>query len=279
MAKFSSVTRFVAVPNRETLPDRLCGRSRQYQPDGSSRLARLGARLIALALGLSPGIAKANCADVALVLAIDASSSISVEEFDLQIAGYVDALTSAPVLDSFQEAGLVDVTALFWADSAYPAQIVPWQRVTSARDLHSFASALSTTERQIGGSTDLGVGLQRSIDLLTDDNVCADRLVIDVSGDGRASVVARRDGIVSVSAMRRRAEDEGITINALAIRGDDPTLGDYFRTNLATGLGSFVMEVDGFDTFYKAITEKLMKEVLSGVPLQCAPRLAETSCG
>jgi hypothetical protein len=216
---------------------------------------------------------------VALVLAIDASSSISVEEFDLQIAGYVGALTSAPVLDSFQEAGLVDVTALFWADSGYPAQIVPWQRVASAQDLHSFATALSTMERRIGGNTDLGVGLKRSIDLLTDDDVCAERRVIDVSGDGRASVVARRGDTVSVSAMRRRAEDEGIIINALAIRGDDPTLGDYFRTRLATGLGSFVMEVDGFDTFHKAITEKLMKEVLSGVPLQCAPRAVASHCG
>ncbi len=279
MPKILSVTSFDAVQPGESVPGRWGGRTQRCQPDGGSRKARLTAPLMAIALGLSPGIAQAKCADVALVLAIDASSSISVEEFELQIAGYVDALTSAPVVESFQEAGLVDVTALFWADSAYPAQIVPWQRVTSAQDLHSFATTLSTTERQIGGNTDLGVGLKRSIDLLTDDDVCAERLVIDVSGDGRASVVARRDGVISVSAMRRRAEDEGIVINALAIRGDDPTLGDYFRTNLATGLGSFVMEVDGFDTFYKAITEKLMNEVLSGVPLQCARRLAETSCG
>lgn len=278
MAKILSLTSFDAVPPGEAVPGKLGGRPQRCMPGRWSRKAGLGAPLIAIALGLLPGVAQAQCADVALVLAIDASSRISVEEFDLQIAGYVGALTSAPVLDSFQEAGLVDVTALFWADSAYPAQIVPWQRVTSAHDLHRFATALSTTERQIGGNTDLGVGLKRSIDLLTDDDVCAERLVIDVSGDGRASIVARRDGIVSVSAMRRRAEDEGIIINALAIRGDDPKLGDYFRTNLATGLGSFVMEVDGFETFYKAITEKLMKEVLSGEPMQCAPMLAETYC-
>jgi Protein of unknown function (DUF1194) len=278
MAKISTVTSFDSVPSGESAPGTPCVSTQRCQPDIGTRIARLGAPLIAIALGLLPGIAQARCSDVALVLAIDASSSISVEEFNLQIAGYVAALTSAPVMDSFREAGLVDVTALFWADSAYPAQIVPWQRVTSAHDLHNFATALSTMERQIGGNTDLGVGLKRSIDLLTDDDVCAERLVIDVSGDGRATIVARRDGFVSVSAMRRRAEDEGIVVNALAIRGDDPALGDYFRTNLATGLGSFVMEVDGFDTFHKAITEKLMKEVLSGEPLQCAPRPAEINC-
>jgi hypothetical protein len=235
--------------------------------------------LIAGVLGLMATQTEASCSDVALVLAIDASSSISKEEFDLQIKGYVNALTSAPVGQSFSDAGVVDLAAVFWADSAYPPQIVPWQRVTSDSDLTLFAKALAGTERAIGGNTDLGSGLKVAIDLLTAESVCADRLVIDVSGDGRATIAARRLAASSVGLMRRRAEAEGIVINALAIRSDDPDLGDYYRRNLSTGIGAFVMEVDGFETFEKAITEKLMKEVLSGTVAPCGATAASRDCG
>lgn len=223
--------------------------------------------------------AHARCADVALVLAIDASSSISAQEFDLQIAGYVSALTSTPVGQSFQDAGTVDLAAVFWADSAYPPQVVSWQRVASAKDLTRFAATLAGTERKVSGNTDLGAGLRVAIDLLTADEVCADRLVIDVSGDGRATVAARRETALSVGLMRRRAEDAGIVINALAIKSDDPDLGQYYRDHLSTGIGSFVMEVDGFETFQKAITEKLMKEVLSGMPVLCTDPAGPAACG
>lgn len=230
-------------------------------------------------LGLLAAEAEAGCSDVALVLAIDASSSISSSEFDLQIEGYVNALTSAPVGQSFSDAGVVDLAAVFWADSAYKPQIVSWHRVTSDSDLTRFAEALAGTPRKIGGNTDLGAGLNVAIDLLTADAICADRLVIDVSGDGRASVAARRDAAMSVGLMRRRAEAEGIVINALAIRSDDPDLGDYYRRTLSTGIGAFVMEVDGFDTFQKAIAEKLMKEVLSGTVAICGNAALVRDCG
>jgi hypothetical protein len=210
--------------------------------------------------------AAARCADVALVLAIDASGSISSSEFDLQIEGYYSALTNPAVSASFAQAGVVDIAAVLWADSAYKPQIIPWHRVTTPRHAQEFAATLSSTERLVSGNTDIGVGLHAAIRLLEEPGQCAERMVIDVSGDGRASVVARRSNTESLFAARARAEYLGITVNALAITVDEADLADYYRRAVTTGVESFVMEVGGFDTFRQAIAEKLMREVLSGTP-------------
>ena len=52
--------------------------------------------------------ARADCADVGLVLAIDASGSISGTEFDIQRQGYATALLAPPVTLAFAEAGVVE---------------------------------------------------------------------------------------------------------------------------------------------------------------------------
>ncbi len=231
----------------------------------------LKAALAVCALGLASAPANADCSDVAIVLAIDASGSISAEEYRLQIMGYHDALMSQAISQSFERAGVVDIAAVLWADSAFAPQIIGWHRVTSGPELWTFAETLAGTERAVNGNTDIGTGLKAAIGLLTEDGLCAERLVIDVSGDGRSTPVSRRETTTSLVAMRGVAKENGIVINALAIRGDDPKLGDYYRQKLMTGIGAFVMEVDGFDTFRDAIAEKLMREVLSGDPVVGSP--------
>ncbi|MCF1709604.1 DUF1194 domain-containing protein [Tabrizicola sp. J26] len=211
----------------------------------------------------APAVQAAECSDVALVLAIDASSSIDATEFDLQIAGYRDALSSPEVGESFRKAGTVQIAAVFWADSAYAPQIVPWHLISDHGDLSSFATILASTERRVTGNTDMGTGLKAALDLFGAEAICAERLVIDVSGDGRATVNARRGGIANLGAERKRAKDLGVIVNGLAITGNDAGLADYYRSEVALGLSSFVMEVNGFATFHEAIAQKLMREVLA----------------
>lgn len=232
---------------------------------------------------LSPRPGQARCADVGLVLAIDASGSISRADFMLQIQGYRRALTSPGVIGSFSLAGTVDIAAIFWADSAFTPQVIPWHRIASADDAHGFADQLASTERRVSGNTDIGTGLMAAINLFEEAEHCSDRKIIDVSGDGRASVTARRGDRITVSSAREKAEDLGITINALAITSQEPKLADYYRRAVTTGPSSFVMEVGDIDGFKQAITQKLMRELLSGVvgPSDCksrAPDPARPSC-
>ncbi len=227
-----------------------------------------------VSLASIPMARASECSDVALVLAIDASSSVDATEFDLQIAGYRDALSSPEVGASFREAGSVQIAAVFWADSAYAPQVVPWQKISNAHDLSAFATTLASTERRVTGNTDMGTGLKVALDLFDDDAVCAERLVVDISGDGRSTITARRSGVPSLGAERKRARDLGVTVNGLVITGDDSGLASYYRSEVALGLMSFVMELQGFATFHEAIAQKLMREVLANVPQPSEPPVA-----
>lgn len=218
-----------------------------------------------MAFGLTGASAQARCADVALVLAIDASGSISDADFYVQTAGYYVALNHPKVLASLQAAGTVDLAAVFWADSAYKPQVIGWHRIKQAADARHFAQLLVDEPRKVSGSTDIGVGINAALDLFAQPGRCADRAIIDISGDGRASIFARRPAYEALAPARKRALDMGVVINALAITTNDALLGDYYTRNVAGGIGSFVMEVDGFETFHKAITQKLARELLSGV--------------
>jgi Protein of unknown function (DUF1194) len=197
----------------------------------------------------------------------------------LQIEGCRRALTSPGVISSFGLAGTVNIAAVFWADSAFTPQVIPWHRIDSPEDAHRFADTLATTERLVSGNTDIGTGVMAAIDLFEDAEHCADRKIIDVSGDGRASVTARRGDRITVASAREKAEELGITINALAITTQEPQLADYYRRDVTTGPASFVMEVSDFDGFKHAITQKLMRELLSGtvVPSACRMRAPDTA--
>lgn len=224
-----------------------------------------GGRVAAVAmLALAPAATvRAGCADVALVLAIDASGSITDGEFSEQVDGYVAALTSDMVLGSFADAGVVDIAAVLWADSAYAPRIVPWQRVTGRRDAQDFAVALRRAGRGVTGNTDIGVGIRAALQLFDEPGRCAERQIIDVSGDGRASVLARRSYHVALAVARKEALERGVVINGLAIATREPGLARYYRSHVAGGLGAFVLEVRDMGGFSQALTQKLRKELLA----------------
>lgn len=217
--------------------------------------------VFALCTALPPTAAKATCADLALVLAIDSSSSIDPAEFSMQLTGYSAAFADPGVQHALAETGIVDVAAVFWADAAYGHQIVPWQRIQSPHSAEAFAAHLLASQRRISGDTDIGAGLMAAIDLLDHPNNCALRKIINVSGDGPASPITRRLLAIPLPKARARAQTLGITVNGLAIINANATLVDYYQTQLITGPGAFVMSVADFQNFSPAIIAKLQREI------------------
>ncbi|TGD64984.1 DUF1194 domain-containing protein [Tabrizicola sp. WMC-M-20] len=217
---------------------------------------------IAIALlAAVPSNAYPRCADLALVLAIDVSSSIDEQEFQLQTMGYAAAFTSPAVLNALNAAGTVDVASVFWADSAVPPLVTRWFRIVSRDDAAALADSFLTVQRSAFGETDLGVGLMTALDLLEAPGQCSARAVINVSGDGRASVGNRRSVRGSLAQARARAEAMGVTINGLAIVNAEPELAKYYRTKVIVGPGAFVMEAQDFWAFGDAIVMKLEREI------------------
>jgi len=205
--------------------------------------------------------AEARCADLGLVLAIDSSSSLDEDEFQMQVLGYAAAFTNQKVLRAIRDAGTVDVAAVFWADSAFPPLITPWSRILSDADAAALGASFLTYQRSTFGDTDLGAGLMAALDLFDAPGQCSLRAVVNISGDGRASLGNRRAPHATVAHARGRADVMGVTVNGLAIVNAEPALAEYYRTQVITGPGAFVLEVRDFRAFGEAIVQKLEREI------------------
>jgi Ca-activated chloride channel homolog len=218
--------------------------------------------LVCAAISAGPVKAGSGCADLALVLAVDSSSSIDGNEFWLQLLGYAAAFTNPKVLRALNAAGKVDVSTVFWADSAVPIVVSKWWRIRNDADAAKFAKSFLVPQRLVYGDTDLGAGLMAALDQFDMKDRCYTRKLVNVSGDGRDTLVGnRRTDHVSVGEARARADSMEVTVNGLAILNEEPNLAEYYRTQLITGEGSFVMEVRDLSTFGDAIIQKLDREI------------------
>jgi hypothetical protein len=84
----------------------------------------------------------------------------------------------------------------------------------------------------------------------------AERRVIDVSSDGRNNIGP------PVNMVRDRVVARGITINALAILNEWPTLDQYFERNVVGGQANFVIPANDYVAYAEAIYRKLLREIV-----------------
>lgn len=219
--------------------------------------------LLAAATGLAAlpcSRLSAACADLALVLAIDSSGSITDEDFAVQRSGYAAAFQDRRVQTAMASAGVVDVAVVVWGEEDRPAQVLPWRRISAAADTDALSRDILSLPRVIAGDTVIGDGLWTALDLIGRDQACAARRIINVSGDGRESW-SRKGHHVSLAVARARAEAMNVTVNGLAILTHEPDLADWYRRSVITGNDAFVMQVDTFATFGDAIIRKLEREI------------------
>lgn len=227
-------------------------------------MSRSKANLLFLVAAAFLGLAKtamARCADLALVLAIDASGSINAEEFSLQQQGYAEAFRSPRVQSALAAAGTVKVGIVLWGDTEMEPQVVPMTLISFASNAEALSDQIKALPRRVSGNTGIGSAVSIAIDLLESPNGCASRRLINVSGDGPETISPRPKRHVPLTAARKRAKHLGITINALAIENDVADLGNWFSNRLIIGPGAFVMTVDGFETFGESIEAKLEREI------------------
>jgi hypothetical protein len=236
----------------------------------SSRLRRnLGAWALAALLGaLGAGaVAQERPVDLELVLAVDASSSVSAAEFDLQMRGLSEAFRSTEVIAAIRASGDlgIAVSLIQWSDNRKQFVAVDWAEVRDAASAERLAGKIERSPRfLIGGGTAIGGALKFAIRQIETNRFAGRRKVIDVSGDGRTNQGSQP------ADMRDAAVALGITINGLAILNEDPVVDGYYRANVIGGTGAFVMTAKDYDSFAVAILAKLIKEI-AGVPIASGP--------
>ncbi len=234
--------------------------------DGRHRRDNRRAMVAALAGALSiltaapasvPATAQERPVDLELVLAVDASASVSGEEFDLQIDGLAEAFRHRSVVQAIRAAGDLGlaVALVQWADHRQHLLSVDWTVVRGAADARQFAKRIDGVWRSIAGNTAIGSALEFAIEQLEGNGFIGRRKVIDVSGDGRNNQGP------AAWLVRNLAVARGITVNGLAILNEDPTLDRYYFTNVIGGPGAFVMTANDYAAYRLAILTKLVKEI------------------
>ncbi|MEO1102461.1 MAG: DUF1194 domain-containing protein [Pseudomonadota bacterium] len=208
--------------------------------------------------------------DVELVLAVDVSWSMDVEEQALQRQGYVDAIRHPEVMAAIENGdwGRIALTYVEWAGHGLDRIVVPWTIIETPADADAFAEKLDRAVIGRMRRTSISSILTRSAEMF-DNNIDGMRRVIDVSGDGPNNM-----GIV-VTAARDQVLAQGITINGLPImikRGNPggffhlEELDIYYEDCVIGGFGSFMITVNSADKFQEAVRRKLIMEIAAIEP-------------
>jgi len=236
---------------------------------------RLGSAwcLAGASLFLSPALAAAQDCRLALVLALDVSSSMSGQDDRLQRQGLAHALTSPEVVGAFLSADPVALYVFQWSGPNSQVPILPgWVLVEDEADLVAIAATIAGSERVHGEqSTATGSALLHAANALSSGPPCR-RHTVDVSTDGISNQGPDPRGIVRESGLYN-----GVTVNGLLIgvvpdfhSGDNTELVGWFQHAVLHGPGAFYVMAYTFEDYERAMMEKLLREleppVVSGVP-------------
>jgi len=215
---------------------------------------------------------KANAApvDVELILAVDVSYSMDMDELAIQREGYAQAIVSKEFLQALKSLpnGKIAVTYFEWAASNDQKIIIPWRVIDGPESADAVADEILKTTIRRASRTSISGAIYFAMPLFDANPYRGMRRVIDISGDG-----PNNNGAPVVGA-RDEALAKGITINGLPIMVKEPSystmdidnLDFYYEDCVIGGPGSFVVSIKDREKFKEAIRTKLLLEVAGRTP-------------
>jgi hypothetical protein len=174
-----------------------------------------------------------------LVLLIDASSSMRqlferMTFYDLQIEATARALMEPCVVDRLigTRSSRTAIAAVLWSANKQQEVAVHWSVIRSKKDIAAVATRLRNTANYLDSETGVAAAVRFAIELLKAGYISGrSRRIIDVTANGRDN----QGGDPAVAA--RQAEEAGVTINAVVMKGYDGTVDemhDYYLRNVIT---------------------------------------------
>ena len=208
--------------------------------------------------------------DVELILAVDVSYSMDMDELAIQREGYAQAIISKEFLQALKTGpnGKISVTYFEWAASSDQKIIIPWRVIDGPETADAVANEIMKTPIRRASRTSISGAIYFAMPLFDENPYRGLRRVIDISGDG-----PNNNGAPVVGA-REEALAKGITINGLPIMVKEPSystmdienLDWYYEDCVIGGPGSFVVPIKDRDKFKEAIRTKLLLEVAGRTP-------------
>ena len=203
---------------------------------------------------------QAEACRLALVLAMDVSTSVDAAEDQLQRQGLANALVSPDVQEAFfASTDPVALHAFEWSGRSHQTTVVDWTLINTPADLEAVAATLRASERSARGlPTAIGQALGYASVQLSRAPDCAYQTV-DMAGDG-----PNNSGFGPLSVYATFPFDD-VTVNGLIITGSDPTALGYYESQVIHGFGAFVEVADGYSDFEDAMRRKLLRELSAQV--------------
>jgi uncharacterized protein YbaA (DUF1428 family) len=208
--------------------------------------------------------------DVELVLAVDVSYSMDMDELAIQREGYAQAIVSKEFLQALKSGpnGKISVTYFEWAASSDQKIIIPWRVIDGPETADAVAAEIMKTPIRRASRTSISGAINFAMPLFEENPYRGLRRVIDISGDG-----PNNNGS-PVTAARDAALEKGVVINGLPIMVKEPSystmdidnLDFYYEDCVIGGPGSFVVTIKDRDKFKEAIRTKLLLEVAGKTP-------------
>jgi uncharacterized protein DUF1194 len=208
--------------------------------------------------------------DVELILAVDVSYSMDMDELAIQREGYAQAIVSKEFLQALKSGpnGKVAVTYFEWAASSDQKIIIPWRVIDGPETADAVANEIMKTPIRRASRTSISGAINFAMPLFDENPHRGLRRVIDISGDGPNNnggpVVVARDAAI----------EKGIVINGLPIMVKEPSystmdidnLDYYYEDCVIGGPGAFVVPIKDREKFKEAIRTKLLLEVAGRTP-------------
>lgn len=226
--------------------------------------------------------------DVELVLAVDVSYSMDVDELAVQREGYAQALISSEFLKTLKSGptGRIAVTYFEWAASSDQKIILPWHIIDGPESADAVAAEILKAPLRRASRTSISGAINFALPLFEQNPYHGLRRVIDISGDG-----PNNNG-EPVTIARDAAVAKGVVINGLPIMVKEPSysmmdienLDYYYEDCVIGGAGAFVVSIKDRAKFKEAIHTKLVMEVAGHtppariVPIADEHRPARVSC-
>ena len=212
----------------------------------------------------------ASSVDVELVIAVDVSFSMDLDELAVQREGYAEAIVSKEFLQALRAGpnSKISVTYLEWSASSDQKIIIPWRVIDGPETADAVANEIMRTPVRRGSRTSISGAILFGMPLFDRDPYRGLRRVIDISGDGP------NNSGPPVTPVRDEAVAKGIVINGLPIMVKEPSystididnLDWYYEDCVIGGPGSFMIPIKGRENFKEAIRTKLIREVAGREP-------------
>ncbi len=227
---------------------------------------------------LAEGICKGEKSDLALVWAMDVSSSMDALEMSTQLQGYINALKDPKVVSNLLNCQCTEIALLLWAETTKVA--FDFKKLDSIENIASLILVLENLKPQrsnliesLGDQTMIDIGVLRASEMILSRKNQSLNHIISVSGDGFLSQLSPSI-LQDMNELKQSLHYEGITINGLPIlvhESEDPVtnppklsngyvdLEDFYKKEVVTPFG-YVEKATGYTDFARAIQKSLLRD-------------------